>query len=1024
MYKHTLIVSLLLCFSALVDAQIPALFLEELSYRSVGPTRGGRVTAIAGIPSQPYTFWMGATGGGVWKTNDAGQHWVPMADGKIKAGSIGAIAVAPSNTNVVYVGTGSAAPRGNVSAGIGLYKSENGGGSWTYIGLPEAGQIGDIIVHPDNPQHLYVAALGHIFGKNEERGIYESTDGGASWDAIFQLNDSTGAIDLAMNPHNPLEMYGAFWRCERKPWTLIDGSADGGIYKTLDGGKNWTKLKVGLPTGLIGRIGIDVSPANPQTVYAIIQAKKEEEGGVYRSSDGGESWQRTSRDHNLRQRGWYYSNITAHPTNEHEVYVSNVGFFKSIDGGKSFDRMRTPHSDNHGVWINPLHPSIMINCNDGGANITLNGGSTWSAQLNQPTSEFYRVTVDDQFPYRLYAGQQDNTTISVPSRTPRSVTPYQHWMAVGGGESADVAIDPNNPNRIWAGTYSGEITILDRQTGHIRQVTAYPHYTEGTEMRNLKYRWQWNFPIVASQHEENVVYHTSNYVHRTRNDGQTWERISPDLTRNIDAYMGIPGGPIQHDATGVEVYATIFAFEESPHTAGVFWAGSDDGLLHISRDNGNRWENITPDGLPREATINKIELSMHKPGKAFVVAYNYRYDDFTPYVFVTHNYGKSWKNIGIGIPDHAFVRSIAEDPNREGLLFAGTEYGVFLSVDEGTSWQALQQNLPVTPITDMEIHQGDLVLSTQGRAFWILDDLSVLHQLTDDIIKSDRYVFEPRPAVRTNIYGFNAEIPIFLKDGPGPDPVRIEIVDANGNVVRKLSTDAEDNQHKIRLKRGMNTVNWNLRHTGPEVVDNLVTMVIGNPPAGPLATPGEYQVKVTHGDWMSDVPLTIKPDPRWQHVSQADYQAQLEVAQVIGDMLTESHKRIMNIRSLSAQIKTTANLAQKAGYGPELGELANEIVEKLSAVENLIIQNKAEASQDNINFPRVFSNHIGRLYSVVANGHHRPTDGAMERLEDLKKEYAGIVEAYSKVMNQEIPAFNAMLAEKQVSRLIIPEKVK
>jgi len=1023
MNKLATICLLLLGIGTSLPAQIPAEFLEGMEYRSVGPTRGGRASAIEGIPSKPFTFWMGATGGGVWKTDDAGQNWTPMADGQIKAGSIGAIAVAPSDPTVIYVGTGSAAPRGNVSAGIGMYASTDGGKKWEHIGLPEAGQIGRIIVHPQDPQTAYVAALGHMFGKNEERGVYRTRDGGQNWEQILYLNDSTGAVDLSMNPHNPKEIYAAFWRSERKPWTLIDGGPDGGIWKTNDGGEEWTKLAGGLPKGLVGRIGVAVSPANPDKVYAIIQAEKEEEGGVYRSDNAGQSWRRVSRDHNLRQRGWYYSNITAHPTDENTLYISNVGFYESIDGGKSFDRVRTPHSDNHGVWINPNQPEIMINCNDGGANVTLNGGKSWSTQLNQPTSEFYRVTVDDRFPYWLYAGQQDNSTISVPSHDPGGVTPFQHWESIGGGESADVAVDPNNPDRVWAGTYSGEITILDRSTGHIRQVTAYPHYTEGTEMRNLKYRWQWNFPIVTSVHESGVVLHTSNYVHRSKNDGQTWERISPDLTRNIDAYMDIPGGPIQHDATGVEVYASIFAFEESPHRQGEFWAGSDDGLLHITRDGGDTWTNVTPEGMPYEATINKIELSAHAPGRALVAAYNYRYDDFAPYLFLTTDYGQSWTNVGEGLPAKAFVRTVAEDPDREGLWYAGTEYGMFVTADAGAHWQPFQMNLPYTPITDLEVHHQDLVISTQGRAFWILDDLTPLHQYREEVAAAERYLFEPRPAIRTDVDGYDPQIHLFLAEGPGDKALTLTIRDREGEVVRILATDAENRSNRISVKKGLNTLTWNLRHEGPEVVDNLVTMVISNPPYGPLAVPGKYTVTATHGDWTAEVPVLVKTDPRWNHVAQSDYQAQLETAQEIAGMITDAHKRIKNIRALREQIKSTAELAKRAGHGEELKEMAGKIDEQLTAVEDQIIQNKAEASQDNINYPRVFSNHIGRLYSVVARGHHRPTGGSMERLEDLKQEYAGIVADYEEVMEQDLPLFNKLLEEKQVSRLIVPENV-
>lgn len=1013
-----------LSFVLIAQDQIysPELF-GNLKYRSLGPSRGGRATAICGIPSQPYTFFMGATGGGVWKTTDAGMNWKNVSDGQIEAGSIGAITVAPSDHNVVYVGTGSAAPRGNISAGIGMYKSSDGGRKWKHIGLPNAGQVGKIEVHPSNPDRVYVAALGQIFGPNKERGVYRTDDGGISWKQILFVSDTTGAIDLALNPNNPREIYAAMWRVERKPWTLIDGGNDGGIWKSVDGGDHWEKLEEGLPEGLIGRIGLAISPANSERVWAIIQTADEKKGGVYRSDDAGKSWERINRDHNLRQRGWYYSNITADPQDENTVFVSNVGFYKSVNGGLHFDqRIRTPHGDNHGVWINPNHPNIMINCNDGGANISLNGGDTWSTQYNQPTSEFYRVTVDHQFPYRLYAGQQDNSTISIPSHNPGGLTPFQNWYDVGGSECADVGVNPNNPDIVWAGSYSGEITIKNLKTGQERQVTAYPHYTEGTQQRNLKYRWQWNFPILVSSHEPNDVYHTSNYVHRTNNNGQSWERISPDLTRNLDQYHDIPGGPIQHDATGVEVYSSIFAFEESPHQAGEFWAGSDDGLVHISRDNGANWTNITPKGMPFEGTVNKIELSTHEPGRAFIAVYNYRYNDFKPYVYRTDNYGKSWtlltdgKN---GIPQNHFVRAIAEDPDRKGLLYAGTEYGMYISFNEGKQWQAFQLNLPHVPITDLEVHEKDLVLSTQGRSFWVLDDLTPLHQLSQEVADADYHFFKPRNAYRTNISGYDAKFHVFLKEAP-EDDYELEIINAKDEVIRTYTNNGKNKLNRIKLKEGANTLSWDLRHTGPELVRSLVTMVISNPSPGPRAVPGTYRARITIGNWTQTQSFEVLPDPRWIDVNPKDYEAQEDLALDIRDMITEAHQRIKNIRSVRKQLLSISKLAVEAGHTEELKNLADSIDKKLTTVEDQIIQNKAEASQDNINFPRVFSNHIGRLYGVVVNAHHRPTDGALERYEDLKKEYAGITADYKKVM-AELSQFNELLEQEKVARVIVLE---
>ncbi|MFH1573022.1 MAG: glycosyl hydrolase [Acidobacteriota bacterium] len=590
----------------------PALY-GAMKYRLIGPHRGGRVTAVAGVPDEPQTYYMGATGGGVWKTTDGGTAWHNISDGFFKVGSIGAIAAAESDSNVVYVGTGSACPRGNVSIGDGVWKSTDAGKTWKHVGLPKAGQIARIAVHPADPDRVYVAVLGNVFGPGPDRGVYRSRDGGDTWERVLFASDTTGAVDLVMNPGNPRILYACMWRAERKPWTLIDGSDDGGVFKSADGGDTWERLKGGLPEGLVGRPGVAVSPANPERVWVIIESEKEEEGGLYRSEDAGKTWTKISGEHKLRGRAWYYNHVFAGPQDENTVYVLNAPFYKSIDGGKTFEQVRVPHGDNHALWINPRDPRIMINGNDGGANVSYNGGRTWSTQLNQPTAEFYRVTVDSRFPYRVYGAQQDNTTISVPSRTPGGITPQEHWYDVGGGESGHIAVDPRNPDVIYAGNYIGQITRLDRAAGHMRQVNAYPELHDGLAPRDMRYRFQWNAPIRISPHDPRVIYHTSQYVHKSTDGGQTWQVISPDLTTDNDRYQDIPGGPIQHDHTGVELFTTIFAFEESPHQAGFLWAGSDDGLVHLTRNGGKDWSNITPGNMPKDATVNMIELSAHGP---------------------------------------------------------------------------------------------------------------------------------------------------------------------------------------------------------------------------------------------------------------------------------------------------------------------------------------------------------------------------------------------------------------------------
>ncbi len=691
---------------------------------------------------------------------------------------------------------------------------------------------------------------------------------------------------------------------------MIDGSEEGGVYKSVDGGDNWERVHGGLPDkGLLGKVDIAISPADSDRVWVLQQAGEEDEGGLYRSDDSGESWERVNGEHKLRQRQYYYTHLYADPVDENTVYVLNTGFYKSTDAGKTFERVSVPHGDVHDLWLNPENPDIMVNSNDGGANVTLDGGKTWTTQLNQPTAEFYRVSVDNQFPYRVYGSQQDNTSISIPSKSQKDLSPEQYWYSVGGGESGDVAVNPENPDLVYSGQYSGEITRFNRKTGQLLQVTPYPHYTEGTNMTELKYRFQWNYPIVISQHNPDNLYITSQYVHKSTDGGFTWEIISPDLTTNNPEYLDlIPGGPIQHDATGVEVYCSIFSFAESPRQEGELWAGSDDGLIHVSRDGGKNWENITPADMPKDGTVNSIDISTFSPGTAYVAAYKYRRADFTPYIFKTDNYGKSWSLLTAadnGIPPDHFVRVVREDPGRKGLLYAGTEFGMYISFDDGSHWQPFQLNLPHTPITDIEVHDGDLVLSTQGRSFWILDDLSPLHQLNDKVRESDLFLYKPRTAYRTQLSGFSGN--------PAPDPfptgalfyfqvnkadekqsASLEILDNRANVIRAWSTlpDKEKGIEELEIKTGLNRFEWDLDYPGPFTVDNLVTMVMRHPANGPKAVPGTYKVRLTSGDLVLTEALELRADPRWE-TSGPDLQETFDLLLEIRDMINTFQKAIL-----------------------------------------------------------------------------------------------------------------------------------
>lgn len=1012
----------LLLFSDYSVAQIGAADLEGLNYRSVGPSRGGRATAVAGVPDQLFTFYMGATGGGVWKTTDGGLTWDNISDGYFSVGSIGAIEVAPSDPNVVYVGTGSADPRGNVSPGKGMYKSTDGGDTWTFIGLEKAGQIGKIVVHPDNPELVYAAVLGNIFGPNPERGVYRSSDGGKNWEKVHFVSERTGCIDVAMDPNNPRILYAAMWTAERKPWTFIDGSEEGGVWKSTDGGDTWNKLGGGLPGGLLGRIGVAVSPVNSKRVWVLLETAEEKDGGLYESTDGGQNWTRINRDHQLRQRAWYYTRIFAHPTDEHTLFVVNVGFLKSIDSGKSFQRIRVPHGDNHNLWINPSHPDVMIESNDGGACITFNGGKSWTTQNNQPTAEFYRVTVDNQFPYRLYGAQQDNSTLSVPSRWEETLDPIQNWYDVGGGESGHIAVDPRNPNIIYAGTYIGQITRKDREKGHTRDVVAYPQMHDGTAPRDIKYRFQWNAPIRLSPHNPDVLYHCSQYVHRSPDGGRTWEVISPDLTTNKDAYQNIPGEPIQHDHTGVELYTTIFAFEESPRTPGELWAGSDDGLLHLSRDNGKTWQNITPANIPAEGTINMIELSAHASGRALIAVYKYRENDFRPYIFLTNDYGKNWKlltNGKNGIPEDYFVRVVREDPYKKGLLYAGTEFGMFFSPDEGSYWYPFQLNLPITPITDMVIKNKDLVVATQGRSFWIMDDLSPLHQIDLKADKLKTTLLKPEAAYRTQLSNFrgsnspdpapNGAVIYFTLENP-EEKVTLKIADAKGQVRRVFSTkpDRSQNEGRLNVQKGLNRFVWDLKYEGLEPQPGSFFSLANT--GGIMAPTGQHTLTLEVGETSFSQALQVVKDPRWT-VSDEDLMAQYELGMAIKNRFNSCHDMIGRLRTLRDQVKDAAARSKELGLNSEIQSKARSITGRFDQLEAKLIQTKNEAGQDPINYPSMIDDQFAYLYSVVNAQDAKPNQGAYDRLEDLNTALAVLEAEFKQILDTQLESFNTYLSE-------------
>ena len=1043
--KIKLLVPYLICFlifsSVKLQAQSfsPEELYQSLEWQFAGPYRGGRSTTVTGVSSRPYTFFMGTTGGGVWKTTDAGNTWKNISDGQITVGSIGAVAVAQSDENVVYVGTGSADPRGNISTGNGMYKSVDSGETWEHIGLPHAGLIGKVTIHPKNADIVYVAALGNIFGHNKERGVYKTIDGGKTWNKIFYISEKTGARDVEINPDNTQELLASFWTVQRKPWTLVDGSDEGGVFMSKDGGENWKKLSEGLPKGLMGKIEVEYSPINSRRIWAMIQAEKEDEGGLYRSDDGGKTWNRINRDHKLRQRGWYYSHITADPKNENIIYASNTGFYKSIDGGKTFDqRIRTPHGDNHGVWINPDNTDIMINCNDGGGNVTLNGGDTWSTQYNQPTSEFYRLTVDNQFPFRLYAGQQDNSTISVPSRGIPSLTPFENWFNAGGTECSDIAVHPTNPNIIYSTGYSGEFTYKNLETGEEYQRTPYVHLTEGTRQDHLLYRFQWNYPVFVSKYDPEKVYVGSNVVHLTSNRAKNWDIISPDLTRKLlekdQEKADIPGGPIQNDATGVEVYSSIFSLEESPHTEGEIWTGSDDGMIHITRDGGKTWEDITPNKIiPFQGTINKIELSSHKPGRAVVAVYNYRNDDFKPYIIITNDYGKSWDLISKdnGIPSNHFVRTIAEDPSKFGLLYAGTEFGAYVSFNNGKSWNSLQLNLPHVPITDMEVTQNDLAISTQGRGFWILDKINVLQEVNYVIENNKPHIFTPEDALRTNLGGgwrssglsFENDISFYLPNNVPLNNIEMNIKDSNGKVVIDLKKNTEYlfdvDYDSTTIYSGFHTLYWDLEYSAPKIQKDFVSMYYSARGGyGPEAVPGKYSIEMKVNNELYTRPFIIKIDPRW-NIPQNELVKQFEIANEVINMIEESQEKLKEMRNISNQIRNYIKLTKGKDYHAEVKKSGEDLLKKIRTVEENLYQEKIETSQDEINYARKWTNHITHLYDRITTDSQEPNDGMINRVEELRLDYGRYIKPYDDIINTDLKNFTSMLNEKGVKGIIL-----
>jgi photosystem II stability/assembly factor-like uncharacterized protein len=1000
---------LLLClFVSMAHAQAPEPLSTEndmfrsLTYRNLGPNRGGRVTAVAGVASRPATFYMGSTGGGVWKTEDFGQHWQNISDGFFATPSIGAIRVYQAEPDIIYVGTGSDGLRSNVIAGKGVYKSTDAGQSWQHLGLEKSGQIGAVLIHPEDPDLLYVAAIGQPFQPNPERGVYRSSDGGQSWEQVLYLSDTVGAVDLEFAPDDPDIIYAAMWRAERKPWTIISGGDQtggrqtGGIYKSSDGGDNWKKVSSGLPQGLIGKADLAVSAADPQRLYALLEAPGEE-GGLYRSNDRGESFYLVSNKDGLLDRPFYYCNVDANPLDADVVFVNSTRFYKSTDAGQNWNRMSTPHGDNHDMWFNKNDTSIFIQANDGGANITLNGGKSWSTQHNQPTAELYQVEVDDQYPYWLYAGQQDNSTIAVPSLPPYYAPAGEegYWMAIGGCETGPVVPKPGNHNIVYANC-KGRFGVYNKETGQEKQYYVGATYIYGHNPKNLEYRFQRVAPIHVSPHNPDVVYHGSQFLHKTADDGLTWETISPDLTANDPEKQVVSGAPITRDVTGEEYYSTIYSIRESPLEEGVIWVGANDGPVHLTRDGGKSWQDVTPAGLPEGGRVDSVEPSPHRAGKAYVTILRYQLGDWQPYIYRTEDYGRNWTLINQGIPADYPVRVVREDPDKEGLLYAGTEYGMFVSLNDGAQWQAFQQNLPVTPITDIKVFRQDLVISTMGRGFWIADDISPLHQMAEAEQAGQAFLFQPEDATRYRYRSTRGSavpaypqaavnIDYYLVERPD-NPVQLDILDAKGKLIRTFSSATPAQQMmestsmatgfvtklgtaRLENEQGIHRFRWDMKHAGAWDEDS--SRAYQN---GPMVAPGRYRVRLKVDGREYTRSFNILPDPRLEEIEQEDILAQEQLLLDIVEMESELKKTVSRLKEKMEEI----NGMMKDG---KRNKRLRKEEEQLSRLYNELV------TEEGIYMKPQLISQLRYLRSMLQRADQRPGKDAYRRFDQLKSRW-------------------------------------
>ncbi|WP_430410741.1 VPS10 domain-containing protein [Kordia sp.] len=1007
-------------------------YYKNVEYRLVGPFRGGRSAAVTGVPNKPNLFYFGATGGGVWKTTNGGRNWENISDGYF-GGSVGSITVSQSDPNVLYVGGGEKTVRGNVSSGYGVWKSVDAGKTWTASGLKNSRHIPRMAVHPTNSDIVYAGVMGNLYKPTQERGVYKSTDGGKTWRKTLFANADAGVVDLRIDPTNPRILYASTWRIRRTPYSLSSGGEGSALWKSTDSGETWTEIstKKGFPTGTLGIIGVTVSPLNNQRVWAIVENK--EKGGLYRSEDGGETWKQVNSERKLRQRAWYYTRLYADTENVDVVYVLNVRYHKSTDGGKTFSTYNAPHGDHHDLWIAPENPKRMIIGDDGGAQVTYDGGETWSTYHNQPTSQFYRVTTDNSFPYRIYVAQQDNSTIRIPHRTDGRSISDDDWERTAGGESAHIAVDPKDNDIVYGGSYDGFLTRKNHRTGTVRAINVWPDNPMGHGAEGMKYRFQWNFPIIFSKHNPNRLYTFSNRVHVTENEGQSWDIISPDLTRNDPEKLKSSGGPITQDNTSVEYYCTIFAAQESPLKEGLLWVGSDDGLINITQDGGKTWSNVTPKGMPEWMMINSIEPSAFDAGTCYVAGTKYKTGDFAPYLYKTTDYGKSWTKITNGINNEHFTRVVREDPKRKGLLYAGTETGMYISFNDGKNWQSFQLNLPIVPITDLTIKNNNLIVATQGRSLWMIDDLTVIHQQYN-IAKNANILYTPKDTYRmrggsrkgSKTEGTNHPNGVmtyfYLNNFDETAEVSLTYMEANGDVIKKFSTKNKK-KDKLAVKEGANQFVWNMGYKGTEKLKGMILWWASL--NGPKAVPGTYKVQLTVKKEGSDAveitkPFTILADPRAESTL-ADMQKQFDFIKDVNATMDNAHKSIKKIRKINAKLTSFAAQYKDDENVKDLVEKAKELKKKFTSIEEALYQTKNRSGQDPLNFPIRLTNKLGHLNSLVSMGDFAPTAQDIAVKNELSQKINAELNTFNNLVDTEIKTFNEAFNAKKLNYLFIED---